>query len=96
MFKIKNYHMKQALKAIATKGIDRLITATKLRGAEVGAENPLFVIGDGEFVEALGPHVVCADEFRTSVTCCSCKSAGIFDGRAIKCPGCGKERDRDH
>ncbi|KAK3825061.1 MAG: hypothetical protein J3Q66DRAFT_396086 [Benniella sp.] len=49
MFKIKSYHLKQALKATVTKGIDRVIAAAQK--GEPGADpiKPLFVVGDGQF-----------------------------------------------
>ncbi|KAF9349653.1 hypothetical protein BGX34_001675 [Mortierella sp. NVP85] len=40
--------------------------------------------------------VTCADEFRTSMTCCQCGTVGQLDCRSIKCGNCHQERDRDH
>jgi transposase len=40
--------------------------------------------------------ITCADEFRTSMTCCQCGAVGQLDSRSFKCENCGQERDRDH
>ena len=47
-------------------------------------------------VVGLNGVIAYGDEYLASRVCCQCKTQGEMVGRAIQCPGCNQERDRDH